>query len=93
MTGSSNASSRLFNIGNHEPVTLLTFIEILEKALDRKAIKNFLPMQPGDVRITYADMTNFKKCFDFVPNTPLKEGIEKFVAWYRSRYGLVNSKI
>ena len=71
----------------------MTFIEILEKALDRKAIKNFLPMQPGDVRITYADMTNFKKCFDFVPNTPLKEGIEKFVAWYRSRYGLVNSKI
>ena len=77
---------RVFNIGNHEPVELLTFIQILEKALGREAIKNFLPMQPGDVHATHADTRQLHDWVGFSPSTPLQEGIEKFVAWYKSRY-------
>jgi len=77
---------RVFNIGNHKPVALLVFIETLEKALGRVAIKNFLPMQPGDVHATYADTRQLQEWVGFTPNTPLQEGIEKFVAWYHSRY-------
>lgn len=77
---------RVFNIGNHEPVALLTFIETLEKALGREAIKNFLPMQPGDVHATHADTQQLHDWVGFSPSTPLQEGIEKFVAWYKSRY-------
>ncbi|MEN5094207.1 NAD-dependent epimerase [Pseudomonas protegens] len=76
----------IFNIGNHEPIELLQFIETLEKALGREAIKNFIPMQPGDVHSTHADTTKLKEWVGFTPSTPLQEGIEKFVAWYRSRY-------
>lgn len=77
---------RVFNIGNHEPIALLVFIEILEKALGHKAIKNFLPMQPGDVYSTHADTTQLEEWVGFEPSTPLQKGIEKFVAWYRSIY-------
>jgi UDP-glucuronate 4-epimerase len=81
---------RVFNIGNHEPVALLIFIETLEKALGRVAVKNFLPMQPGDVHATHADTKQLQEWVGFSPNTPLQEGIEKFVAWYHSRYDTSN---
>jgi UDP-glucuronate 4-epimerase len=84
--GAALAAHRVFNIGNHQPIALLTFIETLEKALGREAIKNFLPMQPGDVHATHAETTRLQEWVGFAPNTPLKEGLEKFAAWYRSRY-------
>ncbi len=80
---------RIFNIGNHEPVALLSFIETLERELGREAIKNFLPMQPGDVHITYADTTKLQQWVGFTANTPLKDGIHQFVAWYQQRHGVV----
>mgnify|MGYP003688855471 CR=1 FL=1 len=80
----------VFNIGNHKPIALLVFIETLEKALGRLAIKNFLPMQLGDVHTTHADTTQLQEWVEFSPNTPLQEGIEKFVAWYHLRYEPAN---
>jgi UDP-glucuronate 4-epimerase len=74
---------QIFNIGNHEPVALLNFIQTLENALGKTAIKKFLPMQPGDIHSTYADMKALDKCVGFKPKTPLDQGIKKFVDWYR----------
>jgi UDP-glucuronate 4-epimerase len=82
----SYAPYRLYNIGNHEPVELMTFIETIEQAMGRKAEKNMLPMQAGDVVATYADVEDLKQAVGFEPRTPLSEGIGKFVAWYREYY-------
>jgi len=82
----SSAPCRLYNIGNHQPVELLRFIEILEKALGKTARKNFLPMQAGDVPATYADVQDLIDDVGFKPDTPLVEGIKKFVEWYRAFY-------
>lgn len=82
----SFAPYRLFNIGNHQPVDLLRFIEVLEEKLEKKAIKNFLPMQPGDVEATYADVADLEETIDFRPSVSIEEGIGKFVDWYRSYY-------
>jgi len=81
---SSDAPWRVYNIGNHEPVDLLRFIELLESALGRKADKKMLPMQPGDVAETYADVEALARDTGFRPATPLAEGVRRFVAWYRS---------
>ena len=77
-----HAKHRVFNIGNHQPVALMEFIQILEQALGRPAIKNFLPMQPGDVHATYADTAQLADWIGFAPSTPLAEGLRRFVAWY-----------
>ena len=82
--GTSYAPYRVYNIGNHQPVELMTFIETIERAAGKQAVKNFLPMQAGDVVATYADVADLKRDAGFEPKTPLAEGIEKFVAWYRS---------
>jgi UDP-glucuronate 4-epimerase len=84
--GTSYAPYRLYNIGNHEPVELMTFIETIERAAGKPAVKNFLPMQAGDVVATYADVAALKQAVGFEPKTPLAEGIEKFVTWYRAYY-------
>jgi UDP-glucuronate 4-epimerase len=84
--GTSSAPYRLYNIGNHQPVELLRFIEVLEDALGKKAEKNFLPLQPGDVPATYADVDDLVKDVDFKPNTPIEVGIRRFVEWYRTFY-------
>jgi len=76
----------IFNIGNHEPIALLDFIETLEKVLDRKAIKNFLPMQSGEMQSTHADTSKLEEWVGFSPNTSLQLGVEKFVTWYHSTY-------
>ena len=81
--GTSSAPYRLYNIGNHEPVELMTFIETIEKAIGKKAVKNMLPMQSGDVLATYADIDDLKNAVGFTPRTSLKEGIAKFVTWYQ----------
>jgi len=84
--GRSFAPYRLYNIGNNNPVELLRFIEVLEDCLGRKAEKNFLPMQPGDVPATYADVDDLMQAVGFKPSTSLEEGIGKFVAWYRDYF-------
>jgi UDP-glucuronate 4-epimerase len=81
---SSSAPYRLYNIGNHTPVQLLDFIGLIESALGRLAKKNFLPLQPGDIPATYADVSELISDIGFAPKTPIKKGIEKFVAWYRA---------
>ncbi|BDA39424.1 NAD-dependent epimerase [Candidatus Atelocyanobacterium thalassae] len=77
---------KIYNIGNNTPVDLKHFIEILEKCLGRQAIKKYLPMQPGDVPITYANIDNLAKDIGFKPSTDLTIGLEKFVSWYREYY-------
>lgn len=82
----SRAPHRIYNIGNHKPVELMKLIEILEKCLGRKATKNLLPLQAGDVHATFADVDDLMRDTGFRPSTPIEEGIEKFVHWYRSYY-------
>jgi len=84
----SAAPYRLYNIGNHTPVELLRFIEILERCLGRRAEKRMLPMQPGDVEATCADVDDLMRDVGFRPATPIEEGIRRFVAWYRDYYGV-----
>jgi UDP-glucuronate 4-epimerase len=82
----SSAPYRLYNIGNNNPVELTHFIACLERALGREAKKNFLPLQPGDVPRTYADVDALVANVGFKPETPIEEGIARFVEWYRGYY-------
>jgi UDP-glucuronate 4-epimerase len=84
----SSAPYRLYNIGNHQPVQLSYFIECIEKALGRKAKKNFLPLQPGDVPDSFADIDSLTDAVGFRPKTPIEDGIRHFVDWYREYYGV-----
>jgi len=77
---------KIYNIGNHKPVSLMHFIEVLESAMGKKAEKNFLPMQPGDVLITYADIDDTIRDVGFLPHTSIELGIPLFVNWYRDYY-------
>lgn len=82
----SYAPYRVYNIGNHEPVELMDFIGAIEEALGRKASMNMLPMQDGDVVATYADIDDLHQAVGFSPLTPLRVGVENFVAWHRAYY-------
>ncbi len=82
----SKAPYRLYNIGSNKPIELLRYIEILEENLGKKAIKNLLPLQPGDVPDTYANVDALIEDVDYQPNTDIEEGIAKFVAWYKDYY-------
>ncbi len=86
-SATSLAPYRLYNIGNHQPVELMRFIEILEECLGIKAEMNLLPLQPGDVPATYADVDDLMRDVGFQPATPIEEGIKRFVDWYREFYG------
>ena len=86
---SSNSPYRIYNLGNHQPVDLMTYIELLERAIGRKAEKKLLPLQDGDVVATYADMTALQSEFGFVPATSIEDGIARFVDWYCSYYRVV----
>ncbi len=85
--GTSYAPYRIYNIGNNRPVELLRFIEVLEECLGKKAVKNLLPMQAGDVPATCADVDDLMRDVGFQPATPVEEGIRQFVSWYREYYG------
>lgn len=85
---SSSAPWRIFNIGNGSPVKLIDFIEAIEESTNRKAIKEFLPLQPGDVPDTYADSTELEKATGFRPSTSIAEGVANLVEWFRSYYRL-----
>ena len=82
----SYAPWRVFNIGNSRPVKLMRYIEVLEQCLGRKAILELLPMQPGDVPATIANVSDLERAVGFRPHTPVEEGVAKFVSWYRDYY-------
>ncbi len=82
------SQSRVYNLGNNRSERLLDYIAIIEEALGRKAEVELLPMQPGDVKETYADIADSTRDFGFVPKTPIAEGIPRFIAWYRDFYGV-----
>lgn len=84
----SSAPFRVLNIGNNEPVPLLEFIDALESALGKKAIRDLLPMQPGDVKRTHADVSLLKSAVNYNPTTSAREGVKRFVDWYRAFYGV-----
>ncbi len=85
---SSKAPYRVYNIGNGSPVELMDFIHAIEKALGKEAKKNLLPIQPGDVPATWADTSALEKDLGYKPSTPIEYGVEQFVKWYRSFYGV-----
>ncbi|NOT16319.1 MAG: NAD-dependent epimerase [Methylotenera sp.] len=85
-SGTSKAPYRIYNIGNNNPVNLMSFIETLEKCLGKEAIKNMLPLQAGDVPDTYADVSDLVQDLGYKPNTSLATGIGNFVEWYKHFY-------
>jgi UDP-glucuronate 4-epimerase len=89
----SYAPWRVFNIGNSRPVKLMRYIEVLEQCLGRKAILELLPMQPGDVPATTANVSDLEQAVDFRPQTPVEEGVAKFVSWYRDYYRAEASRL
>ena len=84
--GSSPAPYKIYNIGNSSPVKLLDFIDAIEKALGKSACKNFMPIQPGDVPATWADVQDLMRDFSYRPATPIEQGVKNFVEWYREFY-------
>ena len=86
--GSSVAPYKIYNIGNNDPVKLLDFISAIEKATGRQSRKRMLPIQPGDVPATYADVKDLIADTGYRPDTPIEEGVERFVAWYREFYNV-----
>lgn len=87
-SGQTTAPYKIYNIGNNNPVELGHFIECIEKALGKKALKNMLPMQPGDVPATYADIDDLMKDVGFKPTIPIDRAVEQFVAWYKDYYSI-----
>jgi len=85
---SSSAPFRIYNIGNNRPVQLMYFIEVLEQEIGKKAKINYLPMQPGDVLATFADIDELAQAVDYRPVTSIEEGLHKFVQWYREYYNV-----
>jgi len=85
-SASSNAPYRLYNIGHNQPVELMHFIATLEKSLGKKAGLNMLPLQQGDVPVTYADVDDLIRDVGYKPETPIETGIARFVAWYKDYY-------
>jgi len=85
-SATSKAPYRLYNIGNNQPVELMRYIEVLEENLGKKAEKNLLPLQPGDVPDTYADVQDLMNDVGFKPETTVEEGVKRFVSWYRDYY-------
>ena len=79
-------SYNIFNIGNSKPVKLMDFIQSLENSLDKKADKEFLEMQPGDVKATWADIRELVSAVGYSPKTNIDQGVDKFITWYKSYY-------
>jgi UDP-glucuronate 4-epimerase len=82
----SKAPYKVYNIGNSSPVQLMDFIEAIERALGKTAQKNMLPIQPGDVPATWADVSDLVEDLDYQPATPIQEGVDRFIAWYKDFY-------
>jgi UDP-glucuronate 4-epimerase len=86
--GTSRAPYRIYNIGNQQPVELMRYIEVIEECLGKKAEKNLLPMQPGDVPDTYADAEDLARDVGYKPATPIETGVRNFVDWYIDYYNV-----
>jgi UDP-glucuronate 4-epimerase len=86
--GRSSAPWRVYNIGNNNPVEVLRVVELIENATGKKALRELLPMQPGDVPATYADVDDLMADVGFRPKTPIEDGIARFVTWYRNYCGV-----
>ena len=86
--GTSRAPYRIYNIGNQQPVELMRYIEVIEDCLGKRAEKNLLPMQPGDVPDTYADVQDLVADVGYKPETPIEEGVRRFIDWYLDFYGV-----
>ncbi|HAB98689.1 MAG TPA: protein CapI, partial [Parachlamydiales bacterium] len=86
------AACEIFNLGNHCPISLIYLIQLLEEGLQKKAVRNMLPMQPGEVTETYADIEKSQRMLRFRPAVSLEEGILKFLQWYRSYHGVKSQK-
>jgi len=84
--GTSVAPYRVYNIGNNNPIELMDFIGAIEQKLGKIAVKNYMPLQAGDVPATYADVQDLINDMDYKPNTSVKEGIDNFIDWYREYY-------
>jgi UDP-glucuronate 4-epimerase len=84
----SNAPWRIYNIGNNSPIELMDYIQAIENALKIKANKELLPLQPGDVLDTYADITDLVNDFKYKPSTTIDQGVAKFIEWYKDYYGI-----
>ena len=82
----NGAAYKIYNIGNHKPEKLMDYISVLEKCLGKEAKKEFLPMQPGDVYETYADVSELMKDFEFKPSTTIEEGLSRFAEWFLQYY-------
>jgi len=91
-SGTSKAPWRVYNIGNNNPVDLMDYIEVLEKTLGKTAEKDFLPLQPGDVPDTYADVKDLIEQFDYKPSTTIEKGITNFISWYREYHKIVSGE-
>lgn len=87
----SNAPYRLYNLGSDRPVELSEMIRLLESAIGREAVKNYRPLQPGDVVATWADIEDSRRDLGYSPSTPMEEGIRRFVGWYREHYAAIAS--
>jgi len=87
-SATSSAPYRLYNIGNNQPVELMHYIEVLEQCLGREAEKNLLPLQPGDVPDTYADVSELVERLDYKPDTSVETGVARFVDWYKGYFGV-----
>jgi UDP-glucuronate 4-epimerase len=84
----SSAPYSIYNIGNNSPVGLMEYIKAIEVALDKESVKNYMGMQPGDVRATYANVDDLYDYIDFKPETTVQEGINKFIEWYKVYYNI-----
>lgn len=82
----SNAPYKVYNLGNNKPINLIDYINAIEKALGKKAKKNYLPLQPGDVIDTFAEMDDFVNQFDYKPSTSIEQGVSNFVTWFIKYY-------
>ena len=82
----NGAAYKIYNIGNNKPEKLMDYISVLERCLGKEAKKEFLPMQPGDVYETYADVTDLMRDFDFKPSTTIEEGLSRFAEWFLDYY-------
>ena len=80
------APAKVYNVGNHHPEELIKLVSLLEKELGRPAVRDMLPMQPGDVTETFADVGDLMRDVGFRPETPIEDGLRDFVAWYRGHY-------
>ena len=92
-TAISTAPYRIYNIGNNKPVRLMDFISAIEEYVGRKAVMEFIPIQPGEVEKTWADISDLEHQFNYAPDTSIKEGVKHFIDWYRKYFNVEDNQL